>query len=195
MAERDVKCLLEVGCGTGRLAERLMAELGCEVRAIDLSPRMVELSRARGVDAELGDVQALQFADGAFDCVIAAWMLYHVPNLERGLAEIARVLRPEGRLIAVTNSISHLRELWELVGQEGYELPFDAENGASILGRHFSSVEARQLAGDVTFPDRESVRRYIAASLRGAHLVDRVPSISAPLRAARRNCVFIATKA
>ena len=45
---------------------------------------MVELARARGVDARVGDVQELPFADGAFDCVVAAWMLYHVPDLDRG---------------------------------------------------------------------------------------------------------------
>ena len=84
--------LLEVGAGPGELSARITAELGAEVIALDVSERMVELARGRGVDARVGDVQALPFADASFDTVVAAWMLYHVPDLDRGLAEIARVL-------------------------------------------------------------------------------------------------------
>src|SRR5581483_7253810 len=80
--------ILEVGCGWGELAEWLARETGADVIATDLSPRMVELARDRGVAAEIADVQALPFADGKFDVVVAAWMLYHVPDLDRALGEI-----------------------------------------------------------------------------------------------------------
>ena len=72
--------LLEVGCGWGELAERMGRELGCRVVATDQSERMVELARERGVDAHVADVQELPFGDGEFDAVVAAWMLYHVPE-------------------------------------------------------------------------------------------------------------------
>ena len=49
---------------------------------------MVELTKARGVDVHLADVQSLPFADGEFDCVAANWVLYHVPDLDRGLSEL-----------------------------------------------------------------------------------------------------------
>ena len=91
--------VLEVGCGWGELAEWIQRDTGAEVVAVDLSPRMVELARERGVDARVADVQELPFADGEFDLVVAAWMLYHVPDLDRGLTELARVLRPGGRLV------------------------------------------------------------------------------------------------
>ena len=48
--------------------------------------------QARGVHAVIGDVQELPFPDADFDCAVAAWMLYHVPDLDRGIAELARVL-------------------------------------------------------------------------------------------------------
>ena len=55
------------------------------VAFVDQSERMVELARARGVtDAQVGDVQQLPFADASFDTAVAAWMLYHVPDLDRG---------------------------------------------------------------------------------------------------------------
>lgn len=53
--------VLEVGCGWGEFAARIRDELDAEVVAIDLSPRMVELARERGVDARVDDVQALSF--------------------------------------------------------------------------------------------------------------------------------------
>ena len=85
VAEVEPRRVLEVGCGRGELAERVIApSSACELVAIDQSERMVELTRARGVDARVGDVQALPFEDAAFDCAVAAWMLYHVPDLDRG---------------------------------------------------------------------------------------------------------------
>ena len=92
-------------------------ELGRGVVAVDLSPRMVELARERGVDASVGDVQALPFEDGEFDVVVAAWMLYHVLDLDAALAEIARVLRPGGALRRGDElDASTCSELRELVG-------------------------------------------------------------------------------
>ena len=120
--------VLEVGCGWGELAEMVAAETGAEVVATDLSPRMVELARERGVDARVADVQELPFDDGEFDVAIAAWMLYHVPDLDRAAAELARVLRPGGRLVAVTNSRFHLMELRELVGSGPSTLSFSRES-------------------------------------------------------------------
>jgi 2-polyprenyl-3-methyl-5-hydroxy-6-metoxy-1,4-benzoquinol methylase len=63
--------ILEVGCGEGELSERMQRELGAEVVALDQSERMVELTRERGVDARVGDVQDLPF--GAEDSTSPSW--------------------------------------------------------------------------------------------------------------------------
>ncbi|MDQ6730203.1 MAG: class I SAM-dependent methyltransferase [Actinomycetota bacterium] len=76
--------MLEVGCGPGTLAKRVREDQGISLCAIDLSERMVDLAHDLGVSARVGDVQAMPFADATFDCVIAAWMLYHVPDLDLG---------------------------------------------------------------------------------------------------------------
>lgn len=191
---RAPRSVLEVGPGTGDLAERLMEGGIRGYRAIDISPRMVELARRRGVQAEVGDVQALPFADGQFDCVVAAWMLYHVPNLDLGLSEIERVLMPGGCLIAATNSVKHLQELWSLVGHERWDLPFTAENGREILLRHFADVSARQVEGWITLPNQDAVRTYVTASPTRAHLADRVPHLDQPLRVGARTCIFTALR-
>jgi SAM-dependent methyltransferase len=187
--------VLEVGCGWGEFAARVQEELGAEVVAVDLSPRMVELARERGVDARVGDVQELPFADGEFDVAVANWMLYHVPDLDRALAELARVVRVGGQLVAATNGLDHLRELWALVGRDRRDEPtrFFSESAEEALFRHFPSVERHDVAGAVTL-DREAARGYIASSVMHKHLADRVPELDAPLVAIRRNTIFVATK-
>jgi SAM-dependent methyltransferase len=153
--------VLEVGGGPGELSERMQKELGAQVSYLDISPGMVELARARGVDAQVGDAQSLPFEDGIFDTVVAAWMLYHVSDIDLGLAEAARVLRPGGALIAVTNSVLHLSELRELIAYpRGYEETFNRENGAEFLRKHFAQVERLDLETEVTVRDRLKLVDY-----------------------------------
>jgi SAM-dependent methyltransferase len=194
VAESAPRRILEVGCGEGELAERFVRELGCDVVAIDQSERMVELTCARGVDARVADVQALPFHDAEFDCALAAWMLYHVRAVDRALAELARVLRPDGRLVAVTNSPEHLEELYALLGKERAPATFDGDNGAQLLRGHFSSVERHDAHGWIAFPDRNAAQSYVDASPQqfgGA----RLPELKAPLRVRRTPVVFVADKA
>ena len=156
---------------------------------------MVELAQARGVDARLGDVQALDLPTGSFDCAVAAWMLYHVPDLDRAVAELARVLTDEGRLVATTNGRRNLAELWSLLGCEGgIELGFDCENGAEILGRRFARVRTLELTGTMTIPTRAAAHEYVSATPPRAHLADKLPDHGWPLRATHTNCVFVADK-
>ncbi|MCW2965297.1 MAG: class SAM-dependent methyltransferase [Actinomycetia bacterium] len=154
--------VLEVGGGEGELAERIMRELGAHVSFVDFSPRMVELAGARGIEAQEGDVQRLPFAGGAFDTVIAAWMLYHVPDLDAGLGEIARVLTKGGALIAVTNSEQHIAELRELLAypRGAFDMSFNSENGEEHLRRHFSSVERFDTVVTATVREREKLVAY-----------------------------------
>jgi SAM-dependent methyltransferase len=193
VAEVAPTSVLEVGCGPGELAARIAHELGAVVSAIDSSPRMVELALARGVEAQLADVQALPFADGSFDCVVAAWMLYHVPDLDRGLDEIRRVLRPNGRLVASTNSERHLAEARVLAGIDmAGRLRFSRENGEEALRRHFTAVERRDVDAWVSFADAEAVRAYVRSMVTMRHHAERVREFAGPLRAGARVAVFVA---
>ncbi len=192
VAEGDPRRVLEVGPGQGELAGRIAGELGAEVYAVDQSPRMVELTRDRGVEAIVGDVQDLPFADGAFDCVLAAWVLFHVPDLNRALREVRRVLRPGGRLVAATNSQRTLAELWDLVGYVP-EYIFSAENGEWPLLRHFTVVGRRDVRGAITFPDREAAHGFVSASINARHLADNLPFFDGPLVCSRHVAVFVCT--
>ncbi len=67
----------------------------------------------------VAELSQLPFPEGSFDAVIANHMLFHVPNLELGLAEIHRVLGRGGVLIAATNGPEHLLELRQLQARIG----------------------------------------------------------------------------
>jgi len=160
IAARRPERVLEVGGGPGELAEWMDEELAADVAFVDLSPRMVELARARGVAAQQGDVQELPFTDGCFDTVVAAWMLYHVPDLDRGLREITRVLVPGGALVAVTNSVEHLSELRALMHYERAVEPFNRENGEQLLSPHFAAVERHDVDAKVIVRRLEQLEAY-----------------------------------
>jgi ubiquinone/menaquinone biosynthesis C-methylase UbiE len=197
VAETKPRRVLDVGCGLGGTTERFVKELGADVQAIDLSPRMVELTRARGVDAQVADAQKLPFRDGEFDCVFAGWVLYHVPDLEQAIGECARVLRPGGRLVASSYFENNLEELWALI--EGLPprdpLSFSHTNGTELLLRYFARVERRDLEATLIFPDTESIRTFVASTIDRAHLAPLMPEVEGPFRATTRHVIFVAEKA
>ena len=195
VAESGPQRFLDAGCGMGELAERVQRELAAEVVAVDISPRMVELTRARGVDASEADVQALPFEDDSFDCVAANWVLYHVPDLDRGVRELARVLRPGGRLVAATLGAANMPELWDLLGGEVTAgLTFGHDNGEAALAPHFTQIERREANGTVVFPDRASMHEFVAATTSRAHLAERVPELVEPFHTRSTHCVYVAVK-
>lgn len=107
--------LLDIGTGTGRMTE-LLADRASHVTALDKSPEMLRIARARlqvlpasKVDLVQGDFSALPFAEEAFDTVLFHQVLHFAQEPEAVLAEAARVLRPSGR-IAIVDLAAHERE-------------------------------------------------------------------------------------
>ncbi len=106
-AGRDV---LEVGCGTGLVLERL-ADVARHATGVDLSPGMLAKAHARGLDVREGDATALPFPDASFDVTCSFKVLAHVPDLARALAEMARVTRPGGFVVAELYNAHSVRAL------------------------------------------------------------------------------------
>jgi SAM-dependent methyltransferase len=195
LAEKAPARVLEVGPGTGAFAERCTTEVGCDIVAVDSSPAMVAATAARGISATLADVQHLPFDDGAFDAAVAAWMLYHVPDRGAAISELARVLRPGGRLVAITNSRTQLAELWKAVEYEPTESGFSSENGRAQLEAHFSHVERHDIVPMAVFEDRATAAAYIESlGSERAALVSRLPDDGWPLVAHGATSVFVADK-
>lgn len=113
--DRDV---LECGCGTGLILERLAAFAKRAV-GIDLSPGMLELARERGLDAREGSVTALPFDDASFDVTCSFKVLAHVPEIGKALAEMARVTRPGGVILAELYNPWSFRALAKRLGPAG----------------------------------------------------------------------------
>jgi SAM-dependent methyltransferase len=177
----------------GELSERASRDLGISVTAVDFSTRMVELARARGLDVKLADAQELPFENGSFDVAVANWVLYHLPDVDRGLSELARVLTPEGVLIAATVGEGNMEELWELVGDTSTQgLSFGPENGAELLSRRFRNVERHDAIGTAVFPDAAAIRKFVAMTITRAHLADRVPEFEGEFRTRSAHAVFVA---
>lgn len=101
--------ILDIGCGGGGNIARLLRRLpGCRVDGVDCSKESVAMSRrvnARQADrcrVVPGDAMALPFADASYDAALAVETVYFWPDLTGGLREVARVLRPGGALLVVT---------------------------------------------------------------------------------------------
>jgi hypothetical protein len=105
------------------------------------------------------------------------------------------VLRPGGRLVAATLGVDHMGEMWRLVGGEPTAgLSFWSVNGREVLLRAFPEVEERDASGTMVFPDPQSMREFIAATISGAHLAEHVPDFTEPFETHIANAVFVAEK-
>lgn len=176
--------VLDVGCGNGAylrgLRERQAKAAGC-----DLSRGMLQAASHPAVFN--ADIAALPVRDGAFDVVLAAHMLYHVPGRETAIRELRRVLAPGGACIAVTNGARHLRSLRELVERAvGRQAPgwqmrsrlehsFTADNAAAQLGIAFENVTCVRppRTAPVVIRDAAVAADYVASV--GDHYENQVP--------------------
>lgn len=92
--------LLDIGCGDGRITQELADEYGFDVIGLDKSPAMVRAAIARGLVAVEASAASLPFVDAEFDVVYSNAALHWVEDHPKVIREIARVLRPGGRLVA-----------------------------------------------------------------------------------------------
>lgn len=103
-----MKSILDVGSGAGQLASHLLhyADNNARITCLDLSLPMLRRARER-LDSPrpqfvVGDLASLPFVDEAFDGITCGYVLEHLPDPRPGLAELARVLRPGGRMFLLT---------------------------------------------------------------------------------------------
>jgi ubiquinone/menaquinone biosynthesis methyltransferase len=99
--------VVDLACGTGDIA-RLASAAGADVTGIDITPRMIALARERTRESGLrrmrflvGDMTAIPLPDNCADIVTTGYGLRNVPDLDKALAEIHRVLKPGGRFLSL----------------------------------------------------------------------------------------------
>jgi SAM-dependent methyltransferase len=177
---RGVEMVLDIGCGSGLYVEPVSARLtrGGRLLCGDLSFGMLRDAAEKATLAPVslfnGDAMHLPLPDGSCDLVLANHMLYHVPHIERAVAEAYRVLRPGGHLVATTNARDSMRGFVDLVetaslalGHELYipdppvTMRFNLENGRAFIEPFFPGVEMHRFQAALIFPAFEPVVAYI----------------------------------
>lgn len=165
--------VLELGCGTGNIwkgHDDLIQK--CEQFILsDFSEGMLETAKANvqehlNVQYHIIDIQDIPFPDDSFDVVIANMMLYHVPNLEKGLSEVRRVLKKGGTFYCATYGehgiVEYLSCLLKDYGVESsMNKTFTLQNGASLLAQYFSHVEKQEYPDSLAVTNLDDMVDYI----------------------------------
>lgn len=174
--------VLEVAAGTG-LVTPTLARVAGEVIATDYSEVMVGILKERVRDAglanvlcERADLYSLRFEQGTFDVVVAANVLHLVPDLPTALAELRRVLKPSGLLVAPTFCHDETRLSWAVsrllavTGFPGRRRFTAATLRKALEGAGMNVLRVQTLSGilsDPPEPNDPSPRRSVRATTQG----------------------------
>lgn len=149
--------VLELGCGTGDMwKNRESVICACsKIILSDFSEGMVATTKDNigsyhNIEYKVLDIQEIPYKDATFDIVIANMMLYHVPDIDKGLTEVRRVLKREGRFYCATYGehgiIEYLSKILSEYGvEDNINKNFILQNGYEILSKTFSKVEKKNI--------------------------------------------------
>lgn len=173
--------VLELGCGNGLLWNKNKDSINTtwDISLSDFSEGMLECAKQnlnnKKIKYQVVDIQDMPYEDESFDVIIARHMLYHVPDIDKALSEVKRVLKPDGRFYVSTNGKEHMKELKEMV--EAYDKnircnpqklaeKFGIENGGEILSKYFSCVSVEEFNGQIIVDKVDPVVSYVISCSR-----------------------------
>lgn len=171
--------VLEVGCGTGRLAAAL-AERGARVWGLDPSAEMLAEARANAgkrVAFKEGRAETLPFKDGWFERAVLR-LAVHLVDRPRALAELARVLRPGGRVVVATFAPGHFDRYWlsqilpAVVEIDSRRFPAPETLGEELVAAGFAGVRMRRLLQRVRLSREEALERIAGRFISTLRLLD-----------------------
>lgn len=169
-----VNRLLELGCGNGKLWQENRIDLrNREIFLSDISEGMVEEVRNKlGSDFNciVADAEKIPFKDSYFDTIIANHVLFYLNDLNMGLKEISRVLKPDGILYCSTYGKNHMKEITKIVqnfdcrinlsNHSLYDI-FGLENGESILKEYFFNIQRMDYKDSLEITESKPLIDYI----------------------------------
>lgn len=169
--------VLELGCGSGSMwknQENIIAKCG-ELVLTDLSEGMLDVAQGNVGDLpnviyRVVDIQNIPFEDNCFDIVIANMMLYHVPDLAKGLSEVARVLKDNGKFYCATGGehgiMEYVAEVLKPYGVDYRQVyNFSLQNGAAKLFPYFFSVERLEYPDALEVTNLDDFVEYIFSGI------------------------------
>jgi SAM-dependent methyltransferase len=174
--------VLDVGCGDGALLDEQPPVRGWV--GLDLSPAQLQVAPGPVIEA---DAACLPIAGGMVGAVVALWVLYHLDEPLRAVAEARRVLRPGGLFVACTTARDDSPELLRHLGAQPPST-FDAEEAPEVVGRVFESVEIERWdAPLIRLPDRAAVVEYLLGRALGRDIAEDVARrVDTPLDVTKR---------
>ncbi len=173
---QDNMNILELGCGSAGIWLNRDCRLPKHSKIVlsDYSALMVEKAKSLLHDSpsftfEQMDIQNIPYDSNSFDIVIANHMLYHVPDQEKALAQVYRVLKAGGHFYATTlgkNSLKELQIIYRKLEDKASfsyseNVSFTLENGKALLGRYFSDIEQRQYVDALHITNIDDLIAYI----------------------------------
>jgi SAM-dependent methyltransferase len=167
--------IVDVGCGNGvyLAALRRRGHTG-PVLGLDRSTGMARDAGVHGATT-VADAQALPLDDASIDVALSLHMLYHVPDVDRAIRELRRVVRPGGTVLVATNGTGHTAEVKAVLAEAadrvaGIRLDHDwdarrfpPEVARARLSSAFDRVDPHDLGDPCVVPDRDVVKAYIAS--------------------------------
>lgn len=180
--------ILELGCGVGKLWNKNKDNIRKDLNIVlsDFSNSMLKIAKdkLKEIDYKFAykkiNAEDIPYEDESFDIVIAQHMIYFVPNIEKALAEIKRILSPGGMLYVTANSCESMVELNELtekfapnlgLDSNGFSNRFNLENGRVILEKYFSEIDVETLDGKIIVDDAKPVVSYKASTIQGSSIL------------------------
>lgn len=165
--------VLELGCGTGSMwknRESLISDCS-QLILSDFSEAMVATTKEDigdydNVEYKVMDIQKIPYEDETFDIVIANMMLYHVPDIYKGLAEVQRVLKRDGCFYCATYGehgiIEYLSKILAVYGvEDNTNKNFTLQNGYEILSKVFVNVKKLEYIDSLEVTDVDDMVEYI----------------------------------
>lgn len=164
--------ILELGCGTGDMWKNNISLLNqCSLVLTDISEGMIETARntlgdLHSITYKVVDIQEIPFESSSFDMVIANMMLFHVPDLKKGLSEVKRVLKKGGSFYCATYGeygiVQYIAELLKPYGvEEKTNKNFTLQNGKQILTPYFSSIEMQEYIDSLEVTNLDDMIDYL----------------------------------
>ncbi|MGG7056981.1 class I SAM-dependent methyltransferase [Clostridium tertium] len=172
--------ILELGCGNGAQWENRIEDLpkSCSLTLSDFSEGMVDIvrknySKYNNVSFQQIDIQDINFPNETFDIIIANHMLYHIPDLQKALYEVKRVLKTGGKFYSTTNGNGGMRTFLHNALKHvdpdtnafTQEFSFNLQNGYEILSNNFSKVKRIDFEDSLSITETQDLIDWMKSTI------------------------------